>query len=278
MMTHKLLDMVLHYNIIYEKRFMGLESRKPFFYAHFKIEGSKMLFTEKRYDRTMEKAMQLKPNFSSRGSGIHIVNRFQYSLGMCDCKYCLEYMTKGKGCTAKHCDFLSERLEAGAVSYPDLVLSVFCGIPLEIFQNRLKNIIDESEGTKMFYKGTEHKRKFKQELTMISGRLTVITPAFLAALFLLTSDNKVWNRTYQSVRTDEIDFKDVQLRGISSREYALFKAAQDIYSGTNHLTIDDITNSEIIDDNLLHLITNALLVRRYGRDVLKLYRNEGVRQ
>jgi hypothetical protein len=58
----------------------------------------------------------------------------------------------------------------------------------------------------------------------------------------------------------------------------LLKAAQYIYSGTNHLTIEDLTNPDIIEDHLLHLISNAFLVRRYGRGILKLYRNEGIRQ
>ena len=50
-----------------------------------------MIFTEYRYDRSMEKMMKGIPNFYPRGSGIVVTGNFRYTAEMCDCKYCGYY-------------------------------------------------------------------------------------------------------------------------------------------------------------------------------------------
>lgn len=50
-----------------------------------------MLFTENRYDRSMEQMMKGIPNFYPRGSGIVVTGNFRYTAEMCDCEYCGYY-------------------------------------------------------------------------------------------------------------------------------------------------------------------------------------------
>ena len=61
-----------------------------------------MIFTENRYDRSIERMMKGIPNFYPRSSGIVVTGRFQYTAEMCDCKLCSEYIPK-KGCGVPHC-------------------------------------------------------------------------------------------------------------------------------------------------------------------------------
>ncbi|MEE1173269.1 MAG: hypothetical protein U0K87_13050, partial [Ruminococcus sp.] len=47
-----------------------------------------LIFTENRYDRSMEQMMKGIPNFYPRGSGIVVTGNFRYTDEMCDCEYC----------------------------------------------------------------------------------------------------------------------------------------------------------------------------------------------
>ena len=62
-----------------------------------------MLFTENRYDRSMEQMMKGIPNFYPRGSGIVVTGNFRYTAEMCDCEYCGYYGGKKKGCLVTKC-------------------------------------------------------------------------------------------------------------------------------------------------------------------------------
>jgi hypothetical protein len=70
----------------------------------------------------IEQMLLLPPNFSPRSSGFQIGNS-RYSADDVDCRYCTDY--KKKKCKSKHCSWLKERIEAGAVTYYDLVIECF---------------------------------------------------------------------------------------------------------------------------------------------------------
>jgi len=67
-----------------------------------------MLFTENRYDRSMEQMMKGIPNFYPRGSGIVVTGNFHYTAEMCDCEYCGYYGGKKKRCLVPKCVCISD--------------------------------------------------------------------------------------------------------------------------------------------------------------------------
>ncbi len=121
----------------------------------------------------------------------------------------------------------------------------------------------------MFYKGIEHKKKLLNVLNYLKCPVCSMKSEFLAALFILTSDNKLWNKAKYAVTINGIDFKSIDVKGINSDEYTLFKASQDILEGTRHLDLNDLGDNKVIGDNIFELIKTALYVRRYGIDALK---------
>ena len=97
-----------------------------------------------------------------------------------------------------------------------------------------------------------------------------MTPEFLSALFLLTSDNKLWNRAKHFVRMNTLDFEKIKLAGINTDGYTLCKSAQDLFEGTNHIDFSDLSNSGVINNKIFGLVKSALQIKRDGCCALKL--------
>ena len=104
-----------------------------------------MIFTENRYDRSIEKMMKGIPNFYPRGSGIVVTGNFRYTAEMCDCKYCGYYGGKKKGCLVPKCVCLEERISVGVASVKEIMNDTMNEIKHSGFLRRLKRYIKESE-------------------------------------------------------------------------------------------------------------------------------------
>lgn len=67
----------------------------------------------------LEKQMMTPPNYTPRGGGRMILNRFRYRPEDVVCKNCTQCI-HGK-CSATICPWIEERAEAGVISYSSLV-------------------------------------------------------------------------------------------------------------------------------------------------------------
>jgi hypothetical protein len=88
--------------------------------------------------------------------------------------------------------------------------------------------------------------------------------AFAAAVYLLTADNLLWKKSESVTGRYCIDFRAVDIRGISIEGYALFITAKGLYLGRNHVALADLCDHEIISDEMYRLIIAAYTIRRYG--------------
>ena len=91
-----------------------------------------------------------------------------------------------------------------------------------------------------------------------------LSEAYAAAVFLLTSDTFLWKQSKDFINQSSIRFKDIRIHGVDLDGYAIFHTARDLYHGTDHIAISELSDPELIDDKLLRLIINAFLVRRHG--------------
>ena len=98
------------------------------------------------------------------------------------------------------------------------------------------------------------------------------TNAYYAAVYLLTSDIDLYRRTMSCYSPTGICFDRARRSGISIQNYDLLGAAKTIYYGVPDLTLDDLANYEIIDTETFQLIANALLIVRYGPEILQIVR------
>ena len=91
-----------------------------------------------------------------------------------------------------------------------------------------------------------------------------------AALYLLTAYDSLWRRMIWKCGNDGFDFQAVHLRGIRPELYSVYQAAKAIAVGSPNITLADLTSPELVTDEALQLIINALLMAKYGDVVLSL--------
>lgn len=192
------------------------------------------------------------------------IRRFTYNPEDVECELCTEY----KKCDRNlmKCPWIAERIEAGVVSYQEAVLTVFPGKGLSF--PRLLEIIRSYPGT--FWINKQHKNRME----MFNHRLGYVpkrnTPVYYAVMYLLTSSDELLRRTSNCFFRKGIDFHYAALKNISSHDYTLFSAAKDLYTGTVKLTLRDMADREIVDDEAFCLIINAVLIAKYGVHALNL--------
>ena len=106
--------------------------------------------------------------------------------------------------------------------------------------------------------------------SMMGTRKKRDTPRFFAALYLLTANEDIWRRAYNAFSVEGITPEYIRLCGISVPNYALVQAAKSIYLNTDHFTVEDLEDPEAVITDAFRLIVNAVLIARYGREVLKI--------
>ena len=70
--------------------------------------------------------------------------------------------------------------------------------------------------------------------------------AALAALYLLTADSRLWNQVKDCVQHNQILVDQMRPKNHSINSYALFSVAKDLSLGTNHMTLCDLADTELI--------------------------------
>jgi len=170
---------------------------------------------------------------------------------------------KEKRCKAASCVCFPERLGAGCVPYSELVNKMIAEVSVAAFTMRVQTLLQEKEVMELLFRNTRHKNRWNSLVKkgLLEGKAS---PAFTAALFLLTSDEFLWNKARYHVGNGKISFAEIDIRGIDTDGYAIFKTAKELYGGERHIRLSELTDPDLIGDKLLRLIINSFVVRRYG--------------
>ena len=199
------------------------------------------------------------------------INTFHYSPEDVDCTRCAKYGGKKRGCTVKACPWLAERIEAGVVGYEEAVRDTF---PHDAHLDaRLRTVVHRFTGS--LFLTPAHERRMERIKAEQGYRRKRDTPAYYAAMYLLTANGDLCRRTANCFCKHGIEFGYADLRGIPPHDFTLFSAARDIYTDSCGTMVSDLANAEVVDTLAFSLIVNALLVARYGCPVLKITDREG---
>lgn len=198
-------------------------------------------------------------------------SHFKYEMEDVECKFCTEYDRKKGGCTRKVCPWLAERIEAGVVGYEEALLDSFPNNPG--LGDRLRTAIQLFHGS--LWLDENHRQRMEALKAREGYRPRRDTPAYFAAMYLLTADPDTARRTANCFCRDGIEFGYATTKGISTHGYTLLSAARDIYANGEGITLNDLADGEIIDTTAFCLIVNALLIARYGRAALELRQKQG---
>ncbi len=198
------------------------------------------------------------------------INTFQYKPEHVDCRLCTEYAGKKKGCTAKTCPWLAERIEAGVVGYKrgchgDIPRNVHTDARLHTAIRRFLRLPVPHRRPLPAHGAYEGPAGYRRRRD---------TPAYYAAMYLLTANEDICTRAANCFCRYGIEFDYATTQDISPHNYTLLSAAKDIYSDGSSVALNDLAISEVVDTLAFSLIVNALLIARYGCSVLKISEKE----
>lgn len=202
----------------------------------------------------------------SKGASVYplYIRKFTYSAEDVDCKLCTEYARK-TGCRHEVCPFLAERIEAGVVSYQSAVKAM---IPRRsILWERLSVLLQNYPG--YLWADGNHKTRMELFNHQLGYNKSRNTPSYYAAMFLLTSNQALFNRTGNCFYRSGIEFGYATLGGMSAHNQALYTAAKGLRHARG-ITEAELADPNQIDDEAFRLIINAMLIAKYGTDVFKL--------
>ena len=102
----------------------------------------------------------------------------------------------------------------------------------------------------MNYKSQQHKTIFEKAVKKKDKSNRVL----IAAMYLLTADNKLWQIMQRHIEQNRIDFDGVKLNVITENAYTLYCAAKDMYFNTDFLSISDIADTSLISPKIFEVI------------------------
>lgn len=181
------------------------------------------------------------------------------------CEYCVN--SRRRRCRITGCPWLAERIEAGVVSYASAVRELFGGVEHEAFIQRLGQLVLHYRGS--FWLSAEHENNTRLLLRSV-GYQAWRNPRFFASLYLFGSNRGLLKRAWNACLPGGFEPLFMVMRGVSAHDYVLIQAAKAITGHGSGLELEDLADSEAVDDTAFRLIVNALLIANYGADVLKL--------
>ena len=158
------------------------------------------------------------------------IRDYKYTPEDVDCRYCTKFI-RGR-CRANGCPWLNERIEAGVIGYTEALDETF--LEFAPLRRRVKLV---SACSHSFWKDEQHRQRFAAAQAIFGIYRKRNTPAYYAALFLLTSDDSLFRRTADCVRKKKIDFQFADVRNMTVSQYALYKTAKSLYNESSEVSI-----------------------------------------
>ena len=91
---------------------------------------------------------------------------------------------------------------------------------------------------------------------------------YIAAVFLLSADKFLWKKARGALTGYSVNFKSLDIAGISTEEYALFTAAKAIYHGSADISLQELCDADLIDDSTVMTIFAGVMLFRDGIGLL----------
>ena len=223
----------------------------------------------------LEKQMMTPPNFTPRGGGRMILNRFRYRPEDVVCKNCTQCI-HGK-CSATICPWIEERAEAGVISYSSLAWEYYRNLWGTSLGDRITQLLPGRES--ITYYNEAHASRFSTYYPyLIHRRDDCPEHRQLAALYLLTATEALRRQALPRVFALWPVAGDYWKtpRKLTEQEYVLYQAAKGLYLNQPRVRISELADRELVDDTSLSMILDAVLLVHYGKTVLTICQKEGM--
>ncbi len=187
------------------------------------------------------------------------------------CLYCMHYR-KGCGCVVQPCPYAEDHIQRNCYTAKDTYRIFVEGvmIPTKNVQldKRIQTLIHSFCGK--MYLDNFHKWRYYSAVQKVKRHCGRITSGYLAALYLLTADKKLWRFATGSVYINEVDFVAMKVQYLSEDSYAYYIAAKELHMGERLIKQSELADQTVVSDQAFELIVHARLIKAYGDIVLKL--------
>mgnify|MGYP003175202430 FL=1 len=93
--------------------------------------------------------------------------------------------------------------------------------------------------------------------------------ATCSAVYLLSADRFLCSRALAAIDQEGIHFSKIHIHGVDLDGYVLFHMARDLYQGSRHVRLSELTDPELVSDRVFEWIMTACVIRRHGIRVLR---------
>ena len=121
---------------------------------------------------------------------------------------------------------------------------------------------------KIKFKSTAHRKTFIDFITTNVKNPYLSSNEYVAAVFLLSADRFLWKKARGALTGYSVNFKSLDIAGISTEGYALFTAAKAIYHGSADISINELGDVNLIDDSIAMTIFAGIMLFRNGIGLL----------
>lgn len=118
------------------------------------------------------------------------------------------------------------------------------------------------------FKNYYHRKNFAEYISPKNSDYYSNCSEFIAAVFLLSADKFLWERSKSALTRYSVNFNSIDLSGISTEGYALYKAARAVYNGDSGISLGELCDWTLIDDPVALTIFEGVMLRRNGVKML----------
>lgn len=188
------------------------------------------------------------------------------------CRNC-SCQTEGKiKCNRKICPYINRRIAAQSISIIELISPIMFETKNKTLVRRTKGIyqnVKEGNISTMF-KNEIHRKIFEKQIRLYQKQGYLLSNRFAAALFLLTADKFLWNKSKYHIKPNQINFTEIDIKGIEPDAYVLFKYAKDLTFKTTKVSASELADKIITKESIFKVITGSMIISRYGIEAAKL--------
>ena len=121
---------------------------------------------------------------------------------------------------------------------------------------------------KIKFKSTLHRKTFTEYITENVKNPYLSRNEYIAAVFLLSADKFLWKRARSALTGYSVNFKSIDITGITTEGYALFTAAKAVYHGSADISLNELCDANLIDDSTVMTIFAGVMLFRDGIGLL----------
>lgn len=120
----------------------------------------------------------------------------------------------------------------------------------------------------MRFKNYHHRKNFTEFISPKNSNYYSNRNEFIAAVFLLSADKLLWERSKSAIASYAVNFDMIDLSGISTEGYAFYKAARTVYDGKSDVSLSELCDWTLIDDPTMLTIFAGVMLHRNGIKML----------